>query len=150
MAYLLLLVISAFLDAMGDDFPEGNRFYANLAIVIVVSVLSVTFNQTILFRRPAQTETVAERSSGTLREYRIAVPYADFTLRRHVGERIGERTLVFVTSVKASNRDGAVAAAKVQFWDQNNLLTAPFDTKRAKSPENIFVDSDRIIVETGN
>jgi hypothetical protein len=147
MAYIVLLLVSAFLDAMGDDFPEGTRLLANVSIILIVSVLSVTFNQTVLFSKAPQTSRASDKSPATLREYVVAVPYIDYTLRRHLGERLGERMLVFVTAVKASTRDEAVAAAKRQFWDENNSAVTPFDPKRPKTPQTVFLDADRIIVE---
>ena len=93
---------------MGGDFPERTRLRANISIILVVAVLSVTFDQTILFSSPAK----AGAPDKLARDYTVALPYTDYTLRKRLGDRIGDRSLVFITTVKAETETEAVTAAK--------------------------------------
>ena len=146
-AYIVLLLVSAFLDAQGPEFAEGKRLWANLAIIAVVATFSTVFNQTLLFPKPPQGIGAQDKAAAVTREYRVAIPYSDYSLRRYLGDRLGDRMLVFVTTVTAPGRNEAVAAARRQFWDEKNESIAPFDPKRPKTPQNIAVDDDRIVAE---
>jgi ABC-type Na+ efflux pump permease subunit len=147
MSYIVLLLVAAFLDAMGEDFPEGQRLKANVAIILIVIILSISFNQTVLFSKATQLSGTSTKQAAIPHEYTVAIPYSDYTLRKYVGERLGNRMLVFSTTVTATDRDEAVRAAKRVFWDDKNEDVTPFDQKRTKTPQNILVDGDRIVVE---
>lgn len=143
-AYIVLVLCSAFLDAMGEDFPVGGRLAANIVIMSIVAVLSVVFNQGLLYPKTA----TASAEKPPEHEYVVAIPYTDYSFRKYVGERrFGDRELVFVTPAKGPSRSEAVLDAQRQFWDEKNASVEPFDPSRPKTPQTLVIDRDRIVTE---
>jgi len=138
LGFVVLLLASAFIDAMGDDFPTGLRLGLNLMIVALVLILSVTFNQTVLRPLPSQ-------PSPTSRNFMVAIPYRDATM---ANLRLGDRETVYVATVSARSSDEAVKLSLDKFWEG----VKPYSTnaKHPVNPKSVLFPDTTSIVASGS
>jgi hypothetical protein len=134
LGYVLLLLASAFIDAMGDSFTEWRRFCWNLVIVTIVLVFSVAFNQTVLKPLPSGPPPAS-------RDYMVAIPYRDATM---ANLRLGDRETVYVATVSARSSEEAIKFGVDKFWQG----VTPYNTnaKHPVNPKNVLFPDIGMIV----
>lgn len=120
-AYLILVLVSSQIDSMEERFSGNAAFFTHLAVIAIVVSVTVVYFEVV--QRGLETKRREEADKRAQLEksknYRIAIPYEDQTLRAHVGTRLfGSRQLVEIISVRADTEDNARAKALELFWEK--------------------------------
>jgi len=134
-AYLLLVLISSFLDTVGAEFRDNTRVTVHLIIIASVTAITIISYQKVLPK---------SAPPSMARHYKVALPYMDNTLARYVSpDRMGDRLLYFSTSVDAPSR----AEARDMALRKTGGSIKPFKPSRKGNPSDVVVLSDQAVIE---
>ena len=81
-----------------------------------------------------------------MKNYVVAVPYADMSLARYLGySKFGDKRFVYCANLQATDENTAIKRAEDIFWSDKNLQ--PFDAKNANNKKNVLmIDRHNIFV----
>ena len=146
MAYVVLVVISSFLDSVGAMFRENTRLAIHGVIIAFVVITTIISYEKVL---PKSTPKEDQKATvAVVHHYRVALPYLDRTLERHVGAgRMRDTLLYFSTSVEGASRREAVLKAKEMALGGDHGSIRPFNPSQKGDQSNVQVLSEQAIVE---
>lgn len=144
LSYALLLVTSSYLDTVGARFPDKVRFGAHILIILlVVSATLFAFSSVLEDPTAAKTREIRKAT-----QYRVAIPYVDLTLDRHLGGgKLAGILFGYFTTVEAVSREEAVAKADEQFRGSGEKSVRLFKPNREKDAYNVSTQPQAIVVE---
>ena len=104
----------SFLDTVGVKFRENTRLGLHLLIIeFVITTTLVSYEKVLPKTISDQALAQAKPTVIPVRQYKVALPYVDRTLEKHVGaERMRETLFYFLTMVESTSRGEAVLKAK--------------------------------------
>jgi len=147
MAYVVLVVISSFLDPVGVKFKANTRLVIHLVIIVFVVITTIISYEKVL---PKSTHKEDQRraTANMVRHYKVALPYIDRTLARHVGpSRIRDTLCYFSTSVEGASRgDALLKAIEIALSNEHGSIR-PFKPSQKGNQDDVQVLSGQAIVE---
>jgi hypothetical protein len=144
LGFLIVFYVISQFEAKQSEYSPKTSVAVNLIIVAVVMGGSIWANESILsINRPSHDQA----TTPAVHEYNVAMPYYDFTLRTHVGDKFGPRQLVYLVEVEASSRQDALSAAVKKFWDPNNQDIVPYEPKFPKTQTYLSMRPETAVVE---
>ena len=147
MAYVVLVVISSFLDPVGAKFRENTRLALHLVIIAFIVISTVISYEKVL-PKSIPKEDQKKATAAMTHHYKVALPYLDRTLARHVGPgRMGDTLLYFSTSVEAASRGDAVLKAIEIALSNDHGSIRPFKPSQKGNQADVQVLSQQAIVE---
>ena len=147
MAYVVLVVISSFLDPVGAKFRENTRLALHLFIIAFVVTTTLVSYEKVLPKTKAE-QSQAKSTVTAVRQFKVALPYIDRTLEKHVGVgRMRDTLLYFSTIVESTSRGEAVLKAKEIALSDKRGSIRPFNPSQKRTAPMIQVMSDQAIVE---
>lgn len=147
MAYVVLVVISSFLDTVGAKFRENTRLVLHLLIIIFVVTTTLVSYEKVL-PKTISDQAQAKPTVIPVRKYKVALPYVDRTLETHVGAgRMRDTLLYFATMVESTSRGEAVLKAKEIALSNERGSIKPFNPSQKGITPMIQIMSEQAIVE---
>jgi len=138
--WAILLVVSTFLDAQGEQLTDNARFGGHVLVAAIVVVGTVFVFQIV----PAEPDQ--KSAPPKQHDYRVAIAYVDTTLDQHVGVgKLGDRRLMYVADVRAFSAREAETLARQEFWKPDNTRVAPFLSKREKTLYTLAIAGDPVV-----
>lgn len=147
MAYVVLVVISSFLDPVGVKFRANTRLVIHLVIIVFVVITTIISYEKVLPKSTSKKDQ--RRATATMvRHYKVALPYIDRTLARHVGpSRIRDTLCYFSTSVEGASRgDALLKAIEIALSNEHGSIR-PFKPSQKGNQDDVQVLSGQAIVE---
>lgn len=142
--YLVIVIFSALLEMSNENF--GNRIKTNLHLLIILIVVSstiITYSKVLpkvdINGTPLKTNLIAKPQK---RDFTIIIPYYDYSLIRHVGNKhLKETPLIFETHIRSFTKDSVYILIKKKLKNEQ-LIKQMF-----KSSENdIEILEEKILV----
>ncbi len=134
-SYMMLMYLSSQMESIHEKFSENTVFFTHLAILVFVAALTCWYFESVQKNNQLQ---IANAES----QYRVAIPYTDLGLRQHLGNSAGNMTLVFVTTVNASND----LTAKTKAKDLMTTKVTPFTSKAIRQTDGSIIIHDDLTV----
>jgi hypothetical protein len=155
MIYLGLVVSSSYLDTTGKNFKQSTQFAVHMFIIIFVVAVTLYSYEKILPRQHNNKENqkpISATVSATVavHNYKVAFPYIDRTLVKHVGSnRMRDTLLYFATNVKGISRDDAILKAKLMAFnlENDNVAIKLFNPSQKGKEGKIQILSEQAVVE---
>lgn len=142
--YIVLVVISSNLDSMDERFDEKTKFIFH--IIIILMIVGGTVYSLNSFLDPNKKDSSKSDSTKT---FILSIPYTDISLVNHIGNPkkfSNKNKLVFISEVKAKDKDEALDKSMKSFWD--TTYTNPLSIKKDfKKEDFISIDKDHILIE---
>lgn len=140
MVYVMLVVISSFLNTVGAEFKDNTRLAIHILIItIIVGTTVFSYAKLLPSSLPQSKEPV---------DYIVTVPYRDLTLEKHVGPRMGEKKLLYRTTVKGASPNDAITNAKEKALSNGQDSITPFDSKQRASQAVILISDEAMALES--
>jgi hypothetical protein len=147
MAYVFLLLFSSFLDTVGAKFQQNIRLVLHITIIALVLLTTVISYEKVL-PKSVPGEDQKKATVAIVHHYKIALPYLDRTLAKHVGEgRMRDTLLYFSTSIDGASRGDAVLKAMELALNNQHGSIKPFMPSPKGIRDDIHVLSEQAIVE---
>jgi hypothetical protein len=147
MAYVVLVVISSFLDPVGVKFRENTRLALHLVIIAFIVITTIISYEKVLPKSTPK-EDQKKATAAMVHHYKVALPYLDRTLARHVGPgRMRDTLLYFSTSVEGPSRGDAVLKAIELALSNEHGSIRPFKQSQKGNQDDVQVLSEQAIVE---
>lgn len=148
MAYVVLVVISSFLDPVGAKFRENTRLALHLLIIVFVITVTLVSYAKVLPKTICEQPQAKKSTVLPVFKFKVALPYVDRTLEKHVGVgRMRDTLLYFSTTVEGTSRSEAVLKAKEIALSNERGSIKPFNSTQMGATPIIQVTSDLAIVE---
>lgn len=147
MTYVVLVVISSFLDPVGVKFHQNTRLVLHLVIIAFVVTTTMVSYEKVL-PKTVSTQAQEKPTVAPVHQYKVALPYVDRTLEKHVGPgRIRGTLLYFSANVESMSRGDAVLKAKEIALSNEHGAIRPFNPSKKGVNLMIQIMSDQAIVE---
>ena len=147
MAYMGLVLISSFLDLAGMRFRDNTRVSLHIAIIVIIVFTTIFSYQRVLPRskpKEAQPKPIVE----VVHRYKVAFPYLDLTLARHLGTgKMLNMQLYFSTSVEGASREEAVLKAKEKALSSEPGSIRPFNPSHKGNQIDVRLLNEQVVVE---
>ena len=147
MAYVVLVVISSFLDPVGVKFHQNTRLALHLVIIVFVVITTMVSYEKVLPKSIPDLDR-EKATVAAVRQYKVALPYLDRTLEKHVGAgRMRDTLLYFSANVEGASRGEAVLKAKEMALSNEHGSIRPFNPSKKGIVPIIQILTERAIVE---
>jgi hypothetical protein len=146
--YLVIVIFSALLEMSNENFNNKTKTGLHIGIIIiVVAATIITYDEVIpkvdINGKPTP---VNLKNNITLKQYTIIIPYFDYSLIRHVGNKKLKNTpLIFQTSIITENKN-AVYNLAIEKIRKEKLLTPLFPDNSLNQIE--ILQEQIVIIET--
>jgi hypothetical protein len=151
MVYIGLVVSSSYLDTTGKKFKQSTQFAVHVFIIIFVVIVTLYSYEKILPRKNIIKDIQKPVSAAAIaHNYKVAFPYIDRTLVKHVGSnKMRETLLYFATIVKGTSRDDALLKAKLVALnvDNDNAAIRLFNPSQKGKEGKIQLFTEQSVVE---
>lgn len=146
--YLVIVIFSALLEMSNENFNNKTKTGLHIGIIIiVVAATIITYDEVIpkvdINGKPTP---VNIKSNIALKQYTIIIPYFDYSLIRHVGNKKLKNTpLIFQTNVITENKNNVydLALEKIR---KEKLLSPLFPDNSLNQIE--ILQEQIVIIET--
>lgn len=146
--YLVIVIFSALLEMSNENFDNITKTALHIGIiVIVVAATIITYDDVIpkvdINGKPTP---VNIKNNTTLKQYTIIIPYFDYSLIRHVGNKKLKNTpLIFQTNIITENKNNVynLALEKIR---KEKLLNPLFPDNSLSQIE--ILQEQIVIIET--
>lgn len=141
----LILMVASNSNSILDLKEEYNLIFGiNVAIIIIIIAAAIASFEYYIPNLELEKKRIENSQYDTLITYKIAIPYRDNTLIKHVGkEKFGNRNLVYIAFIECKSEKCAIDSAKIRFSE--DLISKPI-IPEAKGVENkIDADFEKIV-----
>lgn len=147
LAYVVLVLIGSFLDNVGKRFQANTRLGLH-SVIIAFVIFTTIFSYERVLPKSKPKEDQPKATVAVVHRYKIAFPYLDLTLSRHLGAgKMLNTQLYFSTSVEGTSRAEAVFRAKEMALSNEPESIRPFNPSPKGNQIDIRVLSEQAIVE---
>jgi hypothetical protein len=146
-AYVALVFISSILDHIGMRFRNNTRVFLHLIIIAFVAFTTI-FSYERFLPKSASKEDQQQKTVAMVHHYKVALPYVDLTLSRHLGPgKMLNTQLYFSTNVEGVSRDEAVLKAKEKALSNEHGSIRPFNPSKKGNQIDVRVLNEQAVVE---
>jgi hypothetical protein len=147
LAYVVMVLISSFLDNVGNRFHSNTRVALH-SVIIGFIIFTTIFSYERVLPKSKPKEDQSRAAAAVIHRYKVAFPYLDLTLSRHLGAgKMLNTQLYFSTSIEGASREEAVFKAKEKALSNEPGSIIPFNPSHKGTQVDIRLSSEQTVVE---
>jgi len=147
LAYVVLVLISSFLDNVGNRF-QSNTLVALHSVIIGFIIFTTIFSYERILPKSKLKEDQPKATVAVVHRYKVALPYVDLTLSRHLGPgKMLNTQLYFSTNVEGVSREEAVLKAKEKALSNEPGSIRPFNPSHKGNQIDVRLSNEQTVVE---